>query len=111
MKIYVFDTLDFYADKPPNVRLSEAVDLAKFTESIGFDGFIVSEHHFSNVAVLTSPLIFLTWLSTIVKYQLGVFVLALPYYDPRRLAEDLIMLDNLIGGRLISGFGAGFNTV
>jgi alkanesulfonate monooxygenase SsuD/methylene tetrahydromethanopterin reductase-like flavin-dependent oxidoreductase (luciferase family) len=109
VKTYVFDTLDYYGDEPPIARLNACEKLAEFSEGLGYDGIIISEHHFSPSAILTSPLLFLLHLSRKVNFQVGVFVLPLPYYDPRRLAEDLVTLDNFTSGRLIAALGSGFN--
>jgi alkanesulfonate monooxygenase SsuD/methylene tetrahydromethanopterin reductase-like flavin-dependent oxidoreductase (luciferase family) len=38
---------------------------------------------------------------------LGTFVLVLPYYNPRKLAEETAMLDLLSGGRFTLGVGRG----
>jgi alkanesulfonate monooxygenase SsuD/methylene tetrahydromethanopterin reductase-like flavin-dependent oxidoreductase (luciferase family) len=39
--------------------------------------------------------------------RLGTYVLVLPYYDPRKLAEESAMLDLLSGGRFTLGVGRG----
>jgi alkanesulfonate monooxygenase SsuD/methylene tetrahydromethanopterin reductase-like flavin-dependent oxidoreductase (luciferase family) len=43
--------------------------------------------------------------------QLGSMVVVLPWHDPMRVAEEVSMLDNLSGGRLILGMGRGAGKV
>jgi alkanesulfonate monooxygenase SsuD/methylene tetrahydromethanopterin reductase-like flavin-dependent oxidoreductase (luciferase family) len=43
--------------------------------------------------------------------QLGSMVVVLPWHDPMRVAEEVSMLDNLSGGRLILGLGRGAGKV
>ena len=45
------------------------------------------------------------------RVQLGSMVVVLPWHDPMRVAEEVSMLDNLSGGRLILGLGRGAGKV
>ncbi len=40
--------------------------------------------------------------------RLGTAVLVLPFYNGLRLAEDIALVDILIGGRLVIGVGRGY---
>jgi len=42
-----------------------------------------------------------------VRVKLGTMVVVLPWHDPVRVAEQVAMLDNLSGGRVILGIGRG----
>src|SRR5712691_7390410 len=42
---------------------------------------------------------------------LGSMVVVLPWHDPMRVAEQISMLDNISGGRLILGLGRGAGKV
>jgi alkanesulfonate monooxygenase SsuD/methylene tetrahydromethanopterin reductase-like flavin-dependent oxidoreductase (luciferase family) len=43
--------------------------------------------------------------------QLGSMVVVLPWHDPMRVAEEVSMLDNISGGRMILGLGRGAGRV
>src|SRR5258708_7282786 len=45
------------------------------------------------------------------RLQLGSMVVVLPWHDPLRVAEQVAMLDNLSGGRVILGLGRGLGRV
>src|SRR5262249_17690504 len=45
------------------------------------------------------------------RAQLGSMVVVLPWHDPMRVAEEVSMLDNISGGRLILGLGRGAGKV
>jgi len=54
------------------------------------------------------PLQFLTWMAAHTEHiQLGSMVVVLPWHDPMHVAEQVYMLDNMSGGRLILGMGRG----
>src|SRR3990172_3236430 len=88
--------------------LWELVEEARVAESVGFDGVFVSEHHQRPDNYIPNPLL----LSSLLSHQtsrvnLGITVAILPLYHPVRLAEDAALGDQLSGGRLILGGGAG----
>jgi len=41
------------------------------------------------------------------RVALGSMVVVLPWHDPMRVAEQISMLDNISGGRMILGLGRG----
>ena len=58
------------------------------------------------------PLQFLTWMAAHTEHiQLGPMVVVLPWHDPMHVAEQVYMLDNMSGGRLIFGMGRGAGRV
>src|SRR6185295_11086081 len=85
------------------------VDLA---EPLGFDSVWGVEHHFTDYTMCPDVLQFLTWAGARTRrVQLGSMVVVLPWHDPLRVAEQVAMLDNLTGGRLIFGIGRGLGKV
>ena len=82
--------------------------LADLVEPLGFDSIWTVEHHFTDYTMCPDALQFLTWMAARTKHiQLGSMVVVLPWHDPMRVAEQVSMLDNLSGGRLILGMGRG----
>ena len=88
----------------------EEVDIARIADESGFDSVWTVEHHFTPYTMVTNPLQFLTYLAGITKrVDLGTMVVVLPWHHPVRVAEDVNMLDALLGpGRnIICGVGRG----
>lgn len=86
----------------------EEVKIALEAEAAGFDSIWSVEHHFTDYTMCPDPLQFLTYIAGQTKtIQLGTGVVVLPWHDPMRVAEQITMLDNLSGGRLILGIGRG----
>jgi alkanesulfonate monooxygenase SsuD/methylene tetrahydromethanopterin reductase-like flavin-dependent oxidoreductase (luciferase family) len=86
--------------------------LADLAEPLGYDSIWSVEHHFTNYTMCPDVMQFLTYMagrtSTV---QLGSMVAVLPWHDPLRLAEQILMLDHLSRGRLILGLGRGTGKV
>src|SRR4051794_20388085 len=82
--------------------------LADLAVDLGFDSLWVVEHHFSDYFLSPDPVQLLTWMGARhPNVRLGTGVIVLPWHDPLRCAEQIVMLDNLTGGRLILGLGRG----
>lgn len=94
----------------------EIVRLGVHAEELGFDSVWVA-HHVLNLGYVkkrlgTKPyqdaLMTLAWIgSRTSRIQLGTSVLVMPYLHPAVLAKELATLDQLSGGRLVVGLGAG----
>ncbi len=81
-------------------------------EMWGFDSIWTVEHHFTDYTMCPDPLQLLTYLAAQTRrIQLGTGVIVLPWHDPVRVAEQITLLDNLSGGRVILGIGRGIARV
>jgi alkanesulfonate monooxygenase SsuD/methylene tetrahydromethanopterin reductase-like flavin-dependent oxidoreductase (luciferase family) len=93
----------FYADR---LRLVEAYDRA------GFYGYHVAEHHATPLGVAPSPGV---WLAAVAQHtkrlRFGPLVYLLPLYHPLKLLEEICMLDQLSGGRMLLGVGRGISPI
>ena len=86
--------------------------LADLAEPLGFDSIWSVEHHFTDYTMVPDVVQFLTYMAGRTrKIQLGSMVVVLPWHDPIRVAEQVAMLDNLSGGRMILGLGRGLGRV
>ncbi len=86
--------------------------LADLAEPLGFDSIWTVEHHFTDYTLCPDALQFLTYMAgRTERLKLGTMVVVLPWHDPMRVAEQVAMLDNLSGGRLILGLGRGAGRV
>ena len=81
-------------------------------EPLGFQSVWGVEHHFTDYTMCPDVLQFLSYMAgRTPSVQLGSMVVVLPWHDPMRVAEEVSMLDNLSGGRLILGLGRGAGKV
>lgn len=88
----------------------EEIDLARRADQVGFDSVWTIEHHFTPYTMVTNPVQLLTYLAGVTDHvDLGTMVIVLPWHNPVRVAEDLVMLDALLGeGRsVVAGVGRG----
>ena len=82
--------------------------LADLVEPLGFDSIWTVEHHFTDYTMCPDPFQFLTWMAARTEHiQLGSMVVVLPWHDPMRVAEQVSMIYNMSGCRLILGMGRG----
>jgi alkanesulfonate monooxygenase SsuD/methylene tetrahydromethanopterin reductase-like flavin-dependent oxidoreductase (luciferase family) len=79
-----------------------ALDMAEYADAHGFAQVVLSEHHGTAVGWLPAPLAMAGMVLARTK-RLGVSVsaLILPLHDPKRVAEDMAVIDLASGGRLI----------
>ncbi len=88
-------------------RIRSVVDQAVATESFGFAGFNVGEHHFGRY-IMPAPELLLSYVAArTVRIRLGTSVSLLANLDPVRFAEQLTVLDVLTDGRIEVTFARG----
>lgn len=86
--------------------------LADLAEPLGFESIWGVEHHFTDYTMCPDVLQFLTYMAgRAPTLSLGSMVIVLPWHDPMRAAEEISMLDNISGGRMILGLGRGAGKV
>ena len=86
--------------------------LAEMAEPLGFDSVWSVEHHFTDYTMCPDVLQFLSYMAgRTQRVKLGSMVVVLPWHDPVRVAEQIVMLDHLSGGRVILGLGRGLARV
>jgi probable F420-dependent oxidoreductase len=95
---------------------SQVLALGPLAEELGFDSLWVMDHLF-NVGYIRErledrpyyhPLTTLSYLAaTTNRVLLGTSVLVLPYHNPVELAKYTASLDQISGGRVVLGVGAG----
>jgi alkanesulfonate monooxygenase SsuD/methylene tetrahydromethanopterin reductase-like flavin-dependent oxidoreductase (luciferase family) len=88
---------------------ADDIRLARQVEALGFDGLWTVEHHFTPYAMVTHPLQFLTYFAGCTEtIDLGTMVMVLPWHQPLRVAESIVMLEHFLGHRrLVLGLGRG----
>ena len=77
-------------------------------EPLGFDLIFAVEHHFSNYSMGPDHFQFLAYMAAITdRIKLGTLGVILPWNDPLRVAERMILLDHLSDGRAVFGMARG----
>jgi len=86
--------------------------LTDLAEPLGFESIWEPEHHFTDYEMTPDVLQFLTYMAGRTKtVKLGSMVVVLPWHDPLRVAEKVVLLDHLSGGRTIFGMGRGLGAI
>jgi len=81
---------------------------AEIAESLGFHSFWLPENHFGDVRSIPSPLTLLAAVAARTStIKLGSTSYLLPIRNPLQAAEEVAVLDQLSGGRVILGVGRG----
>lgn len=89
--------------------VQEAIEEAVLAEDCGFAGFFFGEHHQDQDGFLPSPLIACAAVAARTKrIQIGTSVILLPLHHPLHVAEDVITLDIVSGGRVALGVGLAY---
>jgi alkanesulfonate monooxygenase SsuD/methylene tetrahydromethanopterin reductase-like flavin-dependent oxidoreductase (luciferase family) len=90
-------------------RYAAALDMAAWADRLGCVGITLSEHHGSEDGYLPSPIPMVAAMAartTNVRFMIAALIV--PLHDPLRLAEDLVVADNLSGGRVDVVVAAGY---
>ena len=86
--------------------------LADLAEPLGFESLWGVEHHFTDYTMCPDVLTYLAYMAgRTERIQLGSMVVVLPWHDPVRVAEQVIMLDHMSNGRFVLGMGRGLGRV
>ena len=86
-----------------------ALEMASWSESRGALMAVVSEHHTMRDGYLPSPLVLATAMAArTTTLPIMTAALILPLYDPVRLAEDMVVLDIISGGRVSYVMAVGY---
>ncbi|MTE16650.1 putative FMN-dependent luciferase-like monooxygenase [Nocardia aurantiaca] len=87
----------------------QALEQIGLAERLGYDTAWVAQHHLDpGEGGLPSPFVFLAHAAArFPRIRFGTAIVTLALEDPIRVAEDAAVLDELAGGRLELGFGAG----
>ena len=95
--------------KPWADLYAETLDFIAWTETIGFDGAWVPEHHVAADGYVSSPLTALAAIAARTRrMKLGTGVALGAFYHPVRFAEDSAMVDVISNGRLEIALALGY---
>ena len=81
-----------------------------FAEEHGFESVWLAEHHFGGLGLVGAPSVYAAAIAQRTRrICIGYGVAVVPLHQPLRLAEEISWVDHLSGGRVMVGFGAGFD--
>jgi limonene 1,2-monooxygenase len=92
----------------PLLQFRRDLDLVEHLDKLGYDEFWCGEHHSSGWEMIGSPEMFLAAAGERSKrIKLATGVVSLPYHHPFNVAQRMVQLDWMTGGRAIFGTGPG----
>ncbi|MBI2963109.1 MAG: LLM class flavin-dependent oxidoreductase [Deltaproteobacteria bacterium] len=93
---------------PDDEMVRRELRLAELAEPLGFDTIWCVEHHFDDYSMCPDNTQLLSYLAgRTQRIHLGTAAVILPWNDPLRVAEKIVLLDTLCDGRLVFGIGRG----
>ena len=98
-----------YHDPEVSMRsYAEGMAECELAEDLGFDWISLSEHHYSGNRTTPNPAVMAAAVAERCKRaRIALLGQLLPLHNPVRCAEEIGMLDNLTGGRLVAAFMRG----
>jgi limonene 1,2-monooxygenase len=92
----------------PMLQFRRDLDLTEMLDRLGYDEFWCGEHHSSGWEMIDSPEMFLAAAGERThRIRLATGVISLPYHHPFNVAQRMVQLDHMTGGRAIFGSGPG----
>jgi limonene 1,2-monooxygenase len=92
----------------PMLQFRRDLDFVEHLDRLGYDEFWCGEHHSSGWEMIGSPEMFLAAAGERTKrIKLATGVVSLPYHHPYNVAQRMVQLDYMTGGRAIFGSGPG----
>lgn len=108
LRFGLLDHIELSDTAPMSEVFSSHIELARAADEAGLWGYHTTEHHLSALDATPSPSLFLAALAPLTsRIRLCSLVHIITGYHPVRLAEEVIMLDHLSGGRFQLGVGKG----
>ena len=88
--------------------VGEEIRLGELADELGFHALWPVEHHFDDYSFCPDNTVFLAHMAARTKrILLGTGAVILPWNEPLRVAEKLVLLDHLSNGRVLFGMGRG----
>ena len=111
MKLSVLDQAPISEGMTGAQAVRNSVDLAQFTERLGYERYWVAEHHGTPSLACASPEALIGPIAaTTSRIRVGSGGVMLPHYSPLKVAETFSMLSGLHPGRIDLGVGRAAGT-
>ena len=106
IKLSVLDQSPIRKGTDANEALRETTQLAKYTESLGYNRFWVSEHHNTDALAGSAPEILIAHLANnTTRMRIGSGGIMLPNHSALKMAENFKLLEALFPNRIDMGIG------
>jgi luciferase family oxidoreductase group 1 len=106
MKLSVVDQSPVPAGSTAADALHNSIDLARYTESLGYTRYWIAEHHSTGALASPAPEVLITRIAADTEsIRVGSGGVLLPHYSPLKVAETFRMLHALYPGRIDLGLG------
>src|SRR5690625_2345857 len=106
MKLSVLDQVPVSSGETHEEALEHTLELAKWTEQLGFHRYWVAEHHNTIGLASTSPEILMTRIASVTnRVRIGSGGNLLPQYSPYKIAENAKTMEAFFPGRIDIGVG------
>lgn len=97
------------ASQTINRIVEEAAETVKLADRAGFAAAWFPEHHYSNYSIAPSPLMMCAYCAPVTRrIKLGTAIVIGALYHPARLLSEVAFVDGMTDGRLVLGFGSGY---
>lgn len=111
LRLSVLDQSPIPEGSAPGDALRNSIDLARFTEQLGYERYWVAEHHGSKALACASPEVLIGPIAAATsRIRVGSGGVMLPHYSPLKVAENFRMLNGLYPGRIDLGVGRAAGT-
>lgn len=95
--------------RDPAPLYADILDFAAWSETVGFEGAWVPEHHAAEDGYMPSPMLALAAIAArTTRIRLGSAIALAPLYHPVRFAEECAVLDILSNGRAEMALAIGY---
>lgn len=99
-------------NSPPTQNITASlqrnIETIQWVDALGYEEAWVGEHHSAGSEIVADPMVFLAHVAALTKHiKLGTGIVPLPYHNPYHVADRMILLDHLMRGRFMAGFGPG----
>ncbi|MFV8314451.1 MsnO8 family LLM class oxidoreductase [Aerococcus urinaeequi] len=106
LSLSLLDQNIIYEGETAQSTLKKTVAFAQKAEALGYDSFVVAEHHFTKEIASAAPEILVGYiLAKTDKIRVGSGGVMLQHYVPYKVAESFSLLHQLAPGRVILGLG------
>lgn len=107
MKLSVLDQAVISKGQSAEAALKNTLELAQWTESLGYNRYWVAEHHNSSGLAGSSPEIMMTRIASVTNHiRVGSGGILLPQYSPYKIAENAKTMSGFFPDRIDIGIGS-----
>src|SRR3954449_12106440 len=106
LRLSVLDQAPISQGMSAGDALRNSIDLARWTDKLGYSRYWVAEHHATPMLACASPEVLIGPIAAATsRLRVGSGGVMLPHYSPLKVAESFSMLSGLYPGRIDLGLG------